>query len=637
MKKLAIFLVTLITITGILGSSALAEEVDVPIYVDGKKIEFDVMPQIIEGRTRVPMRKIFEALGAMVTWDDESKTATAKRGNITVKITAMENALYKNDENIELDVPAEIIDGRTVVPLRAVSEAFDTEVLFYADIKTIYIESDPSKTELTVLYNLNRDPDLVPAVLKDAFLGAGWLENVESEMHKKWITKIKEDMFVYTEYPNVLSIDNIFPALYCSKAGEIYTHGLQNPPDYEYRFEAKSKYLGEQYTEFYATFLESEGYTLICKMLSSAETSSPTMIYELVTPDKKNLVEIYVERAQSEDDCAHVAVNISDYTGESKCAYEEGYFNPQYRTALYALDGRTVIVPKEDTKRYLVEGWYAEPMVQLYSLDETIIVRKVYTEDYIKDGWYLEPVRVLYATGGRSHIFTETQVPAQLEVGWYTEPVVGMYNQADEEIVVYPHEVDAYRAKGWFAEYDPVTIMYAADGRSIYVRDDEVDAYRAVGWHDNVEEIARLLYCVTGPEYILSSDVNEALASGYREYSYPIIFTENAAFSTDKYGEINFYWSPQNISGKTIIAYDIAVYFLGPDGEFLTDKYGRPISKTYCFDGPVYPDETLNIKKGAGYVNRCEQVVIGDIFLRFYDMTTDAYWLGQIIEREAFD
>lgn len=107
------------------------------IYCDGK-------PYIRNGRTMVPMRAIFEALGAEVSWDNETRTAAGVKGGLEVKITIGENVLYKNGEAIELDCAAEITNDRTMVPARAISEAFGYIVEWDNETKTVNI-LDPYK------------------------------------------------------------------------------------------------------------------------------------------------------------------------------------------------------------------------------------------------------------------------------------------------------------------------------------------------------------------------------------------------------------------------------------------------------------------------------------------------------------
>ena len=100
----------------------------ITVFVDGVQIEFDVAPITESDRTLVPMRAIFEALGAEVTWDEATLTATAVKGGDVMYVTIDSNMLYKNGESVELDVPARMVGDRTLVPVRAISESFDALV-----------------------------------------------------------------------------------------------------------------------------------------------------------------------------------------------------------------------------------------------------------------------------------------------------------------------------------------------------------------------------------------------------------------------------------------------------------------------------------------------------------------------------
>ena len=111
----------------------------VTVTMDGQEMEFDVQPVIENGRTLVPMRAIFEALGCAVTYYDngEFPVVMASRGDNFVMVFIGQDFLITDKDEITLDVPAKIVNDRTLVPLRAVSEAFDTKVEWLEDIKTV--------------------------------------------------------------------------------------------------------------------------------------------------------------------------------------------------------------------------------------------------------------------------------------------------------------------------------------------------------------------------------------------------------------------------------------------------------------------------------------------------------------------
>lgn len=105
-----------------------ADEGEITVWLDGEMFDFDVPPVIEEGRTLVPMRVIFEALGAKVDWQQDTYTAVAVKGDTKIEITVDNTVMYKNESEIVLDVPARLIDDRTLVPVRAVSESFNAKV-----------------------------------------------------------------------------------------------------------------------------------------------------------------------------------------------------------------------------------------------------------------------------------------------------------------------------------------------------------------------------------------------------------------------------------------------------------------------------------------------------------------------------
>ena len=100
----------------------------VNVKVENSDLLFDVPPVTHLGRTMVPLRAIFEALGATVEWNDETSTVTSVKNDKNISLTVGDNVLYVNDNAISLDVPAMVVDGRTLVPVRAVSESLDCKV-----------------------------------------------------------------------------------------------------------------------------------------------------------------------------------------------------------------------------------------------------------------------------------------------------------------------------------------------------------------------------------------------------------------------------------------------------------------------------------------------------------------------------
>ncbi len=125
--------------------AALCED-DIKVVLDGSAMSFEVPPQIINDRTLVPLRAIFEAIGAAVDWDEETRTVTAVKDGIEISLTVDSYIMTVDDRTVELDSPAVIVDDRTLVPVRAVSESFGAEVGWDAQSRTVTIETEAEQT-----------------------------------------------------------------------------------------------------------------------------------------------------------------------------------------------------------------------------------------------------------------------------------------------------------------------------------------------------------------------------------------------------------------------------------------------------------------------------------------------------------
>ena len=111
----------------------------ITVLLDGKRIEFDQDPMIVNGRTLAPMRLIFEAMGAEVEWDDQLWRVTAKKGDKTITLDIGKAYAYVNGKKIDIDVPAQIYGGRTLVPARFIAEGLDSDVDWDPEALTVRI------------------------------------------------------------------------------------------------------------------------------------------------------------------------------------------------------------------------------------------------------------------------------------------------------------------------------------------------------------------------------------------------------------------------------------------------------------------------------------------------------------------
>ncbi|MDD4169527.1 MAG: copper amine oxidase N-terminal domain-containing protein [Desulfotomaculaceae bacterium] len=114
---------------------------DIIVNLDGEFMTFDVKPVIVDGRTLVPFRAICEALGADVQWSGETQTVTVVKASTEIKLVIGGDA-YINGQLVTLDVPARIINDRTLVPLRFISETMGCIVDWDNDARAVIITSN---------------------------------------------------------------------------------------------------------------------------------------------------------------------------------------------------------------------------------------------------------------------------------------------------------------------------------------------------------------------------------------------------------------------------------------------------------------------------------------------------------------
>ncbi len=167
--KKAIFAALLIGCLGF-SSAALAEDT-IQIIIDDKVLSTDVPPMIIEGRTLVPLRAIFEALGAVVGWDEATQTVTATKQGTTIVLTIDQKQATVNGATQELDVPATVINDRTMVPVRFIANSLGSYVEWVDSTQTVII-----LTPKTIVF---KDKNLEKGIREKIGKASGEIKNTD--------------------------------------------------------------------------------------------------------------------------------------------------------------------------------------------------------------------------------------------------------------------------------------------------------------------------------------------------------------------------------------------------------------------------------------------------------------------------
>lgn len=163
MKKV-IFILSLIFIMILTSVTAFAQTTnEITVAIDSVKVEFTEdsgFPFIDENsRTLVPFKKTLETYGATVEWNNDSRVATAVKNDIKVEVPIGQNYIIVNGEQKTIDTAARIVNNRTFLPIKAVIEAFGSEVVWDNNLRTVVITTTPVDAKAIFTQASNKSSD----------------------------------------------------------------------------------------------------------------------------------------------------------------------------------------------------------------------------------------------------------------------------------------------------------------------------------------------------------------------------------------------------------------------------------------------------------------------------------------------
>ena len=139
---------------------------EVKISINGETLtQYTMFPIILNSRILVPARDVFEKMGCEVLWNEAQRQVSVKKGSDVVLINIDSDTAYKNNSSFKIDSAAKIINERTMIPLRAVSEAVGCEVEWNNSSRTAVITYNNSEAEQPIVQpSASEQPTVQPAV-----------------------------------------------------------------------------------------------------------------------------------------------------------------------------------------------------------------------------------------------------------------------------------------------------------------------------------------------------------------------------------------------------------------------------------------------------------------------------------------
>ena len=156
---------------------------DISVIVDNETVSFDQPPVIRDNYTLVPFRAIFEKLGMEVKWIQDERCVLAENSDTNIQLYIDNTIMYVNGDETMLMTPPIIVNDRTLVPLRAVSEAAGADVQWNGNTRTVFITMNKAQDEITSYLENNNNSEWGYEVLR--------LTNIERQ--KKGLNPLKHD------------------------------------------------------------------------------------------------------------------------------------------------------------------------------------------------------------------------------------------------------------------------------------------------------------------------------------------------------------------------------------------------------------------------------------------------------------
>jgi hypothetical protein len=209
-----------VVVAASLATAAMSQQITV--VVNGNNVNFQGQQPIMNAdRVLVPLRGVLEKIGANVSWDPSTQTVRAYRTHSDIKLVIGQDSAMVDGKSVNLDVPAQIVRGSTMVPLRFVGEALGEEVHWNSASNTVTI-NDGGRYDLpdnhphddTPVGNNPPPPPPPPHDHRHMIYQAGWvipvrlsndLSSDQSNEGDKFSAKVERD----SHFPPGTRIDGV--------------------------------------------------------------------------------------------------------------------------------------------------------------------------------------------------------------------------------------------------------------------------------------------------------------------------------------------------------------------------------------------------------------------------------------------
>lgn len=146
MKRFGVAVLSTLVLSSAFASLAGAQPGDIKVIINGVTQQYTQSPVVSQNTTLVPLRGVFESLGAKVDWDSKAKKVTASKNDDTLTLNVGSKLAYKNSNPVQLDAATQIQKGQVLVPLRFVSQSLGAKVNWEQATRTVTISNQANSS-----------------------------------------------------------------------------------------------------------------------------------------------------------------------------------------------------------------------------------------------------------------------------------------------------------------------------------------------------------------------------------------------------------------------------------------------------------------------------------------------------------
>ncbi len=202
-----------------LAAAAFSAAQAITVVVDGNQVNFpNTSPRMVNGRVLIPLRGVFEQMGATVNWNPSTRMVMANRNGSNVKLRIGDRNAGVNGQNVVMDVPAMIIGSSTMVPIRFVSEALGAQVGWMASTQQVNITTTNAgnSTVNTPARKLRRvmvrENTVIPVTLDHT------LSTIDSRKGDTFTATVRTDGDEYSTIPRGTKVEGHIAAVHPMKS-----------------------------------------------------------------------------------------------------------------------------------------------------------------------------------------------------------------------------------------------------------------------------------------------------------------------------------------------------------------------------------------------------------------------------------